>query len=139
VALFTAADLFAESLAWQAAAVGPAIASRDHRPRPLALDGPAVRVSLSAFSPNHLVYAVEAQAAATVVLPVRWGQRSAEWRVEGARASEARGRLAVAVEAGRREVKLAYAPPGLWPGALISAATLAVLAVWAGRGWRSAR
>jgi hypothetical protein len=139
VALLVAADLFAESLAWQAAAVGPAIASRDHRPVPVSLDGPAARVSLTGFAPNHLVYAVEAQAPATVVLPVRWGQHSLEWRVEGASASEARGRLAIGVEPGRREVKLAYAPPGLWAGALISAATLAVLAFWAGRGWRSAR
>jgi hypothetical protein len=139
VALLVAADLFAESLAWQGAAVGPAIASRDHRPVPASLDGPAVRVSLTGFAPNHLVYAVEAHAPATVVLPVRWGRHSLEWRVEGASASEARERLAIGVEPGRREVKLAYAPPGLWTGALISAASVAGLAVWAGvRARRSA-
>ena len=132
VAVLAAADLFAESLAWQAAAVGPAIASRDHRPVPLALDGPAVRAALSGFAPNRLVYTVEAQAPATVVLPVRYGLRSAEWRIEGASAREARGRLAIQVAAGRREVELAYAPPGLAIGALISAASLAWLAAWGG-------
>ncbi len=139
LALLVAADLFAESLAWQRAAVGEPIASLAHRPLPLVVVPPRVgRAELHDFAPNRLVYRVEAERPTRVVLPVRFGKRSAEWRVDGLVAISHGDRLAVEVPPGRREIAMTFRPPYLRAGAVVSAATLLLLAGQALRRRRGA-
>ena len=54
LALLVSADLWVESRAWQRAATGPAIATADHRPRPLVVQAPGARAELREFAPNRL-------------------------------------------------------------------------------------
>jgi hypothetical protein len=122
-------DLFAASLAWQRSAVGAPIASLDHRPRPLVVRvADAAQARLADFAPNRLVYAVEAEQPARIVLPLRFGARGLEWEAEGARPLAHDRRLAIEVPAGAREVALAYRPPWFRAGLAASAATAACLA-----------
>jgi hypothetical protein len=130
LALAVSADLWVESRAWQRAATGPEIATADHRPRPLEVQAPGARAELREFAPNRLRYGVEADGAARVVLPVRFGRRGAreaEWQAEseaGAwRPLEQGGRLALEVPPGEHEVVLRYRPPGLLAGAALSFGT----------------
>ena len=104
------------------------------------MQAPGVRAELREFAPNRLLYRVEAQRAAQVVLPLRFGPRGAreaEWQVEseaGAwRPLEHEGRLALEVPPGEHEVVLQYRPPGLRAGAALSLASALLcggLAVW---------
>ena len=129
LALLLAADLFAESLPWQRAALGEPIASLAHRPLPLVVGAPQRgRAELQAFAPNRLVYRVEAERPTRVVLPLRFGKRSAEWQVDGLLPVSDGERLAVDVPAGEREVVLRFRPPYLRAGAAVSVATLLLLA-----------
>ncbi len=140
IALVVSADLWVESRAWQRAATGPAIATADHRPRPLVVQAPGARAELREFAPNRLRYGVEARSAARIVLPVRFarpGAREAEWRAEseaGAwRPLDREGRLALEVPPGEHEVVLRYRPPGLLAGAALSLGSVlfcGVLALW---------
>lgn len=123
-----AGDLFSASLAWQRAAVGPPLASADHRPRPLVVRVPgAAEARLTRFAPNHLAYEVTALRPARVVLPLRFGKRAAEWEVVPFAARAQDGKLAVDVPAGRHEIGLRYRPPLLREGLAASAATWALL------------
>ena len=117
------------------------IATLDHRPRPSVVRAPGVRAELREFAPNRLVYGVEAQGAAQVVLPVRFGKRGAEWEVEAEgsawRPLEREGQLALEGPAGEHEVVLRYRPPGLRAGlalSLASALLCGVLALWRRHG-----
>jgi hypothetical protein len=140
IALLVAADLFAESLAWQRAAVGAPIASREHRPLPLVVGTPGVATAeLKDFAPNHLVYRVEAQQATRVVLPLRFGKRSAEWRVDALVPISHRNQLAVEVPPGRREIALSFSPPYFRSGVALSAVTLLLLGAAALREGRRRR
>jgi hypothetical protein len=144
LALWVSADLWAESRVWQRAATGPAIATVDHRPRPLRVQAPGVRAELREFAPNRLLYSVEARRVAQVVLPLRFGRRGApeaEWQVESKAGPEAGawrpleqgGRLALEVPPGEHEVVLHYRPPGLRAGAALSLACgllCGALALW---------
>jgi hypothetical protein len=148
LALWVSADLWVESRAWQRGATGPAIATVDHRPRPLLVQAPGARAELRAFAPNRLLYGVEAQRAAQVVLPLRFGPRGAreaEWQAESKAGPEAGawrpleqgGRLALEVPPGEHEVVLRYRPPGLRAGAALSLASALLcggLALWRRRG-----
>jgi hypothetical protein len=138
LALLVSADLWFQSLTWQRAATGPAIASLDHRPRPLRVRTPRARAELREFSPNRLVYAVEASEAAEVVLPLRFGRDAVEWEVEagGWRPFEREGRLALEVPQGEHEVALRYRPPGLWAGVVVSLMSALVCGALA---WRRRR
>jgi hypothetical protein len=137
LALVAGADLWLESRAWQAAGVGPAIESRDHRPRPERLNATDAVAELASFAPNRLSYRVEAGRPTRIVLPLRFGRRQAEWQVQGARPWAEREWLALELAAGAREVQLAYRPPGLRSGSLVSAATVVAVAAWL--GWRARR
>jgi hypothetical protein len=127
VLLAVAGDLFRASLPWQRAAVGDPIAPRDHRPRPLVVQGPGARARLADFAPNRLVYAVEAERAARVALPLRFGPRAAEWDAAPFAPIEQDGRVAIEVPAGAHEVALRYRPPLLHAGLGASAATGALV------------
>jgi hypothetical protein len=123
-----AGDLFSASLAWQRAAVGPPIASLDHRPRPLSIRTPgAAEARLSRFEPNQLAYEVTALRPARVVLPLRFGPRAAEWEAHPYELLSHDGRVAIEVPAGTHEIALRYRPPWLRAGLGASAATLALL------------
>jgi hypothetical protein len=136
LALLASADLWVESRAWQRAATGPAIATADHRPRPLRVQVPGARAELREFGPNRLLYGVEAQRAAQVVLPLRFGPGEAgeaEWQAGVWKAFERDGRLAFEVPPGEHELLLRYRPPGLHAGAALSLASAllcGVFAVW---------
>jgi hypothetical protein len=137
LALLIGADLWLESRAWQRAATGPAIPAAEHRPRPRVVQAPGLRAELREFAPNRLLYRVEASHPARLVLPLRFGKRDAEWRVAGLRPLEQRGKLALEVPAGERDVILEYEPPGARSGALVSALSwlaLAGLFLWRRRG-----
>jgi hypothetical protein len=121
------ADLWLAARPWQQAALGPPLASRDHRPQPLALASGAARARLLQFAPNRLVYRVEADAPARVVLPLRFGRRFAEWEAGPFRPQAAGEWLALEVPAGEHEVALAYRPPGFVPGLALSALSLLCL------------
>jgi hypothetical protein len=118
---FVALDLFVASLPWQRAATGPALASRDHRPRPLVVSGAGVRAELVGFAPNRFEYRIEASRPARVALPLRYGRRGAEWDAGGAALVERDGRLEVEVAAGETALALVYRPPLALPGAVLSA------------------
>jgi hypothetical protein len=133
-ALALGIDLQLESRAWQRETLGPAIASRSHRPIQAA--GAAqrdVRVQLLEFEPNRLVYRVSAPDRARISLPLRWGKSRPEWRVEGFEPTPepARGGLAIEVPAGEHRLELVYRPTGFWAGILVFGATLAVAMVFA--------
>jgi hypothetical protein len=143
LALLVSADLWVESRAWQRAATGPAIATADHRPRPLVVQAPGARAELREFAPNRLLYRVEASRATQVVLPVRFGRRGAreaEWEAEseaGAwRPLEREERLVLEVPPGEHEVVLRYRPPGLRAGAALSLGSALLCGVLALRRWR---
>jgi len=138
LALLVSADLWVESRAWQRAATGPAIATADHRPRPLVAQVPGARAELREFAPNRLLYGLKASRAAQVVLPVRFGRRGAreaEWEARseaGAwRPLEQGGRLALEVPPGEHELVLRYRPPGLRAGAALSLGSALVCCVLA--------
>ena len=122
LAVLVCLDLWVESRPWQTAATGPAIARRDHRPQPEEVRAPGATARLAAFAPNRLVYAVEAEAPARFVLPLRSG--AGEWSVAEASASTEAGWLVVEVPPGAREVVLRYRPRGLVLGAAVSAASV---------------
>jgi hypothetical protein len=125
LALLVAVDLHVESRAWQRAAQGAGIPARDHRPQPVAFGSPAgTRVELVEFSPNRLVYRVQAHAAAQIVLPLRWGRRSPEWQLTGGIASNRFGRLGVEVPPGESRIELRYRPAFASAGLAVFAATL---------------
>jgi hypothetical protein len=127
---WTAVDLWRASQRWAAGGVGTPLPSRSHRlERPVLDDHAGGTVTLEAFAPNRLVYAVEARAPAYLVLPLPYDRGRTQWRAMG-REPVARGeRLAFAVAAGRERVTLTYRPPLLGLGALLSAATVV------GAGW----
>jgi hypothetical protein len=126
--LAVAGDLFRASLPWQRAAVGEPIAPRDHRPHPLVVRGPGAALArLAEFAPNRLVYAVEAERAARVALPLRFGPRGAEWDAAPFAPVEQDGKVAIEVPAGAHQVALRYRPPLLRAGLGASAATAALL------------
>ncbi len=132
LALVAGAHLYVESLAWQRAALGPALASADHRPRPLVVADPGRgRAELVGFSPNRLVYRATASREARFVFPFRWGKGAAEWRVgDGLPVSSQRGKLAVSVPPGEREIAMTYRPRFFHAGAAASVATAAGLLAW---------
>ena len=118
-------DLQIESRAWQRAAVGPAIAARDHRPQPIAFGTPAgTRVELVEFSPNRLVYRVRSHAFVQIGFPLRWGKSRAEWQLAGGLASNRFGRLGVEVPPGESRIEMTYRPAYLRAGLGVFAATL---------------
>jgi uncharacterized membrane protein YfhO len=75
---------------------------------------------LAGFSPNRLVYAIEAPEPASIVLPLRFGSGAREWRAEGAEIGAVNQWLALTVPAGSSEATLHYRPPGLALGAGVS-------------------
>jgi hypothetical protein len=129
------AMLRAESQPWQRAAVGPPLPVRDHRPHPLRLEDPGRAVAeLREFAPNRLVYRVDAQSEAIIGFPFRQKEGSDEWRVDGLPAVSRRGKLAVEVPPGERDVVMVYRPEDFHVGALITGATL--LAITVAVPWR---
>lgn len=123
-----ASDLFTQSLAWQQAAVGEAIASRDHRPRPLVVRLPGGgEARLARFAPNELVYEVRAPEPARVELPLRFGRQGAEWDARPFLPASRDGKVAFDVPAGAHEITLRYRPPLLREGLAVTAATWALL------------
>jgi hypothetical protein len=136
-----AGDLFAASLPWQRAAVGGPIAPRDHRPWPLVvrLPGGGAEARLARFAPNRLVYAVAAERASRIVLPLRFGLRGAEWEAAPFVAAADEGRVAIEVPPGAHEIALVYRPPLLRAGLAASAATVALLFAIALRRARARR
>jgi len=132
--LASGTDLWIESLAWQRAALGAPIESRQHRPQPEVLRSPDAVAELASFAPNRLTYRVKAVRGTRVLLPLGFGHAAAEWEVEGGRAHDVRGWLAVDVAAGDHELRLRYRPPGFRTGLGIS--TLSVLAAAGWLLWR---
>lgn len=130
VAVLVCLDLWVESRPWQATATGPAIASRDHRPRPEEVRTPGATARLVAFAPNRLAYGYDAVKPARFVLPLR--SEPDEWRVEGTEASVSAedGWLVVAVPEGAGEVVLLYRPRGFLFGAAVSAVSVVFCAVF---------
>jgi len=129
-------DLWRESLPWQSAGVGEAIARRDHRPKPERRESGGASIELVAFAPNTLGYRVETDRPFAAALPLRFGKRLSEWEVEGGAARAAGELLAVEVPAGSTDVRIAYRPRGLGAGLAISlASVVVVLAGW----WLAAR
>jgi hypothetical protein len=127
-ALLVAADLHAASLPWQRAALGPAIAERDHRPQPLSFSSPGgARAELVEFTPNRLGYRVSAPRESELVLPLRFGKVWAEWDTGDLPARARDGRLAVEVPAGESRLEVAYRPPLLSLGLALGAATLVAM------------
>jgi hypothetical protein len=123
--LAVAASLYAASLPWQRAGVGEALASADHRPRPLRLGTPGgVTAELIEFEPNRLVYRASAAAPGRVVFPFRWGVRSPEWHVAGLPTTSERGKLAVDLPAGERDLVMTYRPKYFRAGLAVSVLTL---------------
>ncbi|MDH3211108.1 MAG: hypothetical protein OEM05_01360 [Myxococcales bacterium] len=127
--VLVAADLYAASLPWQRAAVGDALASRDHRPRPLVLGAPgAVTAELREFAPNRLVYRASAARPGRLVFPFRYGKGAPEWRIDGLPAVSERGKLAVDVPIGERDIVMVYRPRLFAAGFASSALTLGCVA-----------
>jgi hypothetical protein len=131
-----AGQLFYESLDWQRAPLGEPLAARDHRPHPLHLGTPgAATAELRDFAPNRLVYRASAERETRIVFPFRQDSGSGEWRVDGLPALSERGKLAVDVPPGKREIAMIYRPPLFHPG-LGATAGSAFLLVAAGV-WRA--
>jgi hypothetical protein len=138
--LLVGADLFIQSMPWQRGAVGEALASRDHRPRPLVVTTAAgARAELVDFAPNRLVYRVAAPAPARIVFPLRKGERGQQWRIADLPVRSERGKLAVDVPAGSRDIVMVYRPPLFCAGVATSATTLVLLGVVAGGRLRARR
>ena len=131
--LLAAAELHAASLPWQRAALGEALTSRDHRPRPLVLGTSGViTAELQAFAPNRLVYRTRAERPGRIVFPFRYGRGAAEWRVEGPtgaakRAVSEGGKLAVDLPAGEGDIVMVYQPRFFNAGWVTSALTLLIV------------
>jgi hypothetical protein len=131
-----AAQLFCESLAWQRAPLGEPLAVRDHRPHPLHLGDPGTATAeLRGFAPNRLVYRARAESETRIVFPFRQRPGSGEWRVDGLPALSERGKLAVDVPPGEREIVMIYRPPLFHPGLGVTAAS--VLALVVAGAWRA--
>ena len=130
--VLVAVDLYRESLPWQRAAVGEALSSWDHRPRPLVvLRSELATAALHEFEPNRLVYRVRCARGERIVFPFRYGKGAPEWRIEGLPAISQRGKLAVDVPPGERDIVMSYRPRYFHAGVTTSALTLMGLAVWA--------
>lgn len=127
-------DLWRDSLPWQRAGVGAPIASVDHRPAPVVRERSGLRVALVSFTPNRMHYHIESKRPVRAVLPLRYGRRSAEWRVDGAEPFAAGERLAVAVPRGTTEVIVSYRPPGMRTGLALSLASVVLAGGWL--AWR---
>lgn len=128
LALCIGADLWWQSLAWQHAAIGPALHGGDHRPKPLHLTGThGATAELIGFEPNRLVYHATASRESSIRFPFRLGEGTREWRVDGLPAWTDRGKLAVDLPAGERDVVMTYRPEYFYAGASVTAATLALL------------
>jgi hypothetical protein len=126
--LLVAGQLFIESLPWQRAALGEPLASRDHRPRPLRLGSPGTAtVELHEFAPNRLVYRARARRETRIVFPFRLGEGTDEWRVDGLPALTERGKLALDVPPGEREIAMIYRPQLFHLGLVITAASAIAL------------
>jgi hypothetical protein len=130
-----------ESLPWQRAPLGEPLPPRDHRPQPLRLGSPDTAIAeLWSFAPNRFVYRVVAMRETRIVFPFRLGEGTDEWRVDVLPAATERGKLAVDVPPGERDISMTYRPQLLYPGIAITAASvLALLAIvlWRLRGSRS--
>ncbi len=125
LALAVAASLYAASLPWQRAGVGEPLASADHQPRPLRLGTPGgVTAELVEFAPNRFVYRTRAVAPGRVVFPFRWGVGSPEWQVAGLLTTSERGKLAVDLPAGERDLVMTYRPKYFGAGIAVSVLTL---------------
>lgn len=138
VGLFVTVDLLDAARGWQAGSVGAAQTSRPHRigaARLLRTPGTVTPVSIG---PNHLRYAVEAERAGLLVLPLDAARQRGQWRAGNLPlVTGPGGTLAVGVPAGSREVALRFRPRGLVPGAVLSGVTLAGIVgflVWKRRG-----
>jgi len=126
LAAWLVADLVSAARPWQAAAVGPAQASRPHRmDDPVLAPVGAGRVSELERSPNRMRFQVESDGTAFLVFPVAWRDERDAWRA-GALPTvpTATGLLAVRVPAGETEVDLRYRTPGLRAGLALSAVAL---------------
>ena len=124
-----AGQLFYGSLAWQRAPLGEPLVERDHRPHPLHLgiyrdrDRRAHGASLRTGSCIERVQRRETR----IVFPFRQGPGSGEWRVDGLPALSERGKLAVDVPPGEREIVMIYRPPFFHAGLGITAASVLAL------------
>jgi len=119
------AQLFVESLPWQRAAHGVPLKSQDHRPRPLVLGSPrTATVGLDRFAPNRLVYRAVAMRETRIVFPFRLGEGTDEWRVEGLPVFRERGKLALDIPPGERDIIMTYRPRFFYSGAVVSSATV---------------
>jgi hypothetical protein len=143
MAVLIAGQLFSESLAWQRAPLGERLASQDHRPRPLRLENPespeTAIVELRSFAPNQLVYHARAERETRIVFPFRLAEGTDEWRVDGLPALTERGKLALDVPPGEREIVMTYRPRFFYAGVAITAASvlaLIAIAFWRARGRR---
>jgi hypothetical protein len=123
--------LYTASLPWQRAALGEPLGSADHRPLPIQLEvsGESGRpgdgtVELVAFAPNRLVYRARVAQPGRVVFPFRWGKGAPEWRIDGLPAENERGKLALDLPAGERDLVMTYRPKYFLLGAAISGITL---------------
>jgi hypothetical protein len=123
-------DLWRESVPWQSAGVGEEIEQRHHRPHPELRETTRARIALGDFTPNTMVYRVDAAAPVTVALPVRFGKRLAEWEVDGFGVQAQGQLLAVEVPGGVSEVRIAYRPPGLRVGLAVSLVSALAAAGW---------
>jgi len=131
-----AGHLFFESLPWQRAPLGEPLPSQDHRPRPLRLGHPETAiVELRGFAPNRLVYRASAKRETRIVFPFRLGEDTDEWRVDGFPAMSERGKLAIDIPPGEREIVMIYRPQLFHPGSVITAAS--VFALIATLFWRT--
>jgi hypothetical protein len=132
--------LFAESLPWQRAPLGEPLPPHDHRPKPLRLGRPdAALAELREFAPNRLVYHVVAAREARIVFPFRLAEGTDEWRVDGLPASSERGKLAIDVPPGERDISMIYRPQLFTAGVAITSGSVLALvaaAVWRARGRR---
>jgi hypothetical protein len=133
--------LFQASLPWQRAPLGEPLASKDHRPHPLRLGTPGTAIAdLREFAPNRLVYRISARREMRIVFPFRLGEGTDEWRVDGLPAMTERGKLALDVPPGEREIVMTYRPKLFYPGIVITAASaiaLAAILFWRSRGERA--
>jgi hypothetical protein len=120
-----------QSLRWQHAGTGPPLQGGDHRPKPLRLTGSyGASAELVDFAPNRLVYHAIATRDSRVRFPFRLGEQTREWRVDGLPALTDRGKLAIDIPAGERDIVMIYRPEYFYAGAGTTAATLMVLFVF---------
>ncbi len=105
--------------------------SLDHRPHPLQLGSPGTATAvLHEFAPNRLVYRARAQRETRIVFPFRLGVGTDEWRVDGLPAFSERGKLALDIPPGEREIVMTYRPQLFHSGLVISAASaIALIAI----------